>query len=47
MRDNPIVAYEKRVISSIEEYKVVAVLSLIAFPLGAVVAFIEVVFGRA
>lgn len=46
MRDNPIVAYEKRVISSIEEYKVVAVLSLIAFPLGAVVAFIEVVFGR-
>ena len=44
--ENFIVAYERRVISGIEAYKHVAALSLIALPLGAVVAFIEVVFGK-
>lgn len=45
-KDNFIVAYEKILVSEISAYHTVAVLSLIALPLGAVVAFIEVIFGK-
>lgn len=44
--DNFIIAYEKEILTSIEAYKTVTVLSIFALPLGAVVALIEVVFGK-
>lgn len=45
-KDNFIIAYEKRVVSGISSYQTVAILSLLALPIGAIVAFIEVIFGK-
>jgi len=45
-KDNYFVQYEKRVVSSISSYKTVAILSLMALPIGAVIALAEVLFGK-
>ena len=44
--DNFVISYFKSIIFSVEEYRTMALASLIALPLGALVALVEVVFGK-